>query len=164
VGKSCILSRFCENKFSDAFYNTIGVDFVRISSCRKLKPFCWKARSANCKSGILLARKDSELSLQTTISISFSIQRRTWHFGRLWCYSKVIVSKPCLLAWLDRQVLRSRYRHNNSHSTAILIGNKADLEEKRKVSEDEGYEFAKKNKLDFIESSAYSSANINLVF
>lgn len=28
VGKSCILMRFVEDKFSEAFYNTIGVDFV----------------------------------------------------------------------------------------------------------------------------------------
>ncbi|EFX60106.1 hypothetical protein DAPPUDRAFT_9923, partial [Daphnia pulex] len=27
VGKSCILSRYCDNKFTEAFYNTIGVDF-----------------------------------------------------------------------------------------------------------------------------------------
>ena len=28
VGKSCILMRFVEDRFSEAFYNTIGVDFV----------------------------------------------------------------------------------------------------------------------------------------
>ena len=27
VGKSSILSRYCEDKFSTAFFNTIGVDF-----------------------------------------------------------------------------------------------------------------------------------------
>lgn len=30
VGKSCILMRFVEDKFSEAFYNTIGVDFVMV--------------------------------------------------------------------------------------------------------------------------------------
>lgn len=28
VGKSCILARYCDDKFSTAFFNTIGVDFV----------------------------------------------------------------------------------------------------------------------------------------
>ena len=27
VGKSCILMRFVEDRFTEAFYNTIGVDF-----------------------------------------------------------------------------------------------------------------------------------------
>lgn len=30
VGKSCILMRFVEDRFSEAFYNTIGVDFVML--------------------------------------------------------------------------------------------------------------------------------------
>jgi small GTP-binding protein len=37
VGKSCILSRFCEDKFTDAFYNTIGVDFVKMCLTQKTK-------------------------------------------------------------------------------------------------------------------------------
>jgi small GTP-binding protein len=37
VGKSCILSRFCENKFIEAFYNTIGVDFVTLPIIQKTK-------------------------------------------------------------------------------------------------------------------------------
>ena len=32
VGKSCMLLRYVDNTFSDNFYNTIGVDFVNISS------------------------------------------------------------------------------------------------------------------------------------
>lgn len=28
VGKSCILMRFAEDRYTEAFYNTIGVDFV----------------------------------------------------------------------------------------------------------------------------------------
>jgi GTPase SAR1 family protein len=35
VGKSCMLMRYVENNFTTAFYNTIGVDFVRVHSCRK---------------------------------------------------------------------------------------------------------------------------------
>jgi Ras-related protein Rab-1A len=30
VGKSCILMQFSENKFTNNFYNTIGVDYVLI--------------------------------------------------------------------------------------------------------------------------------------
>lgn len=30
VGKSCMLMRYAENSFTNNFYNTIGVDFVKI--------------------------------------------------------------------------------------------------------------------------------------
>jgi GTPase SAR1 family protein len=30
VGKSCLLLRYAENSFNENFFNTIGVDFVRI--------------------------------------------------------------------------------------------------------------------------------------
>lgn len=35
---------------------------------------------------------------------------------------------------------------------------------KRMVSEDEGLDFAKKHKLDYIECSAFNAVNIDLVF
>ena len=38
------------------------------------------------------------------------------------------------------------------------------MADKREVSEDEALAFAKKNKLDYIESSAFNSQNISLVF
>lgn len=31
VGKSCLLMRYTDNVFTQAFYNTIGVDFVENS-------------------------------------------------------------------------------------------------------------------------------------
>jgi GTPase SAR1 family protein len=45
-----------------------------------------------------------------------------------------------------------------------LIGNKADKQKERQVTEDEGLEFAKKHKLDYIECSAFNALNIDLVF
>ena len=50
------------------------------------------------------------------------------------------------------------------HPPIILIGNKTDKQEQRQVSEDEGLTFAKKNKLDYVECSAYKATNIDLVF
>jgi len=36
VGKSCMLMRYAENSFTTNFYNTIGVDFVKLPSEKKL--------------------------------------------------------------------------------------------------------------------------------
>jgi len=35
VGKSCMLMRYAENTFTNNFYNTIGVDFVKLKRERK---------------------------------------------------------------------------------------------------------------------------------
>lgn len=37
VGKSCILMRFAEDRYTEAFYNTIGVDFVHFLFMQKTK-------------------------------------------------------------------------------------------------------------------------------
>jgi DNA-binding MarR family transcriptional regulator len=42
----------------------------------------------------------------------------------------------------------------------LIVGNKSDQIEKRKVSFEEGYEFAKTHKLEFTEVSALNAANI----
>lgn len=56
----------------------------------------------------------------------------------------------------------SRYAQENVKR--LLVGNKADLSEKRKVTYEEGAELAKQYRIDFIETSAKSSTNIDLAF
>jgi GTPase SAR1 family protein len=46
----------------------------------------------------------------------------------------------------------------------IIVANKSDQIEKKKVSYDEGYNFAKQYGLEFVEVSAMSSANISEAF
>lgn len=46
----------------------------------------------------------------------------------------------------------------------ILVGNKTDLEEKRQVTTEEGEDFAKKNGLQFIETSAKTAQNVEESF
>ena len=46
----------------------------------------------------------------------------------------------------------------------IVVANKSDQAEKRKVSYDDGYNFAKMNAIEFTEVSALSSANISEAF
>ena len=46
----------------------------------------------------------------------------------------------------------------------VLVGNKCDLNEKRAVTVEEGKEFAQKNEIFFMETSALASVNIDQVF
>lgn len=46
----------------------------------------------------------------------------------------------------------------------LLVGNKADMTSKKVVSAEDGLEFARANGIDFIETSARSSLNVERAF
>lgn len=73
VGKSCILTSFTENKFVEAFYNTIGVDFVNASAHRKRRRCASMDGIARCRYGTPLDRRDSGPSPTTTTSTAVLI-------------------------------------------------------------------------------------------
>ena len=61
--------------------------------------------------------------------------------------------------WLEEARL-----NGNKNMTIMLIGNKSDLEHRRVVSTEEGREFAERNGLVFLETSAKSAENVELAF
>ena len=67
VGKSSLLMQFAENKFTDNYLTTIGVDFrysiYEIDSRQSNR----MAETSNSRFGIQLGKKGLELSLQPTI-------------------------------------------------------------------------------------------------
>ncbi len=46
----------------------------------------------------------------------------------------------------------------------MLVGNKSDLDNMRKVSKQDGLSFAQKNRIAFYEVSAKNGSNIDLIF
>ncbi|XP_058115488.1 ras-related protein RHN1-like isoform X2 [Magnolia sinica] len=56
------------------------------------------------------------------------------------------------------------HRQGNPSLVMVLVANKADLEEKRKVDTKEGELYAQENGLFFIETSAKTSQNVNELF
>jgi len=63
-----------------------------------------------------------------------------------------------LKTWLET------IRIKNDKLVVLLVGNKSDLNTKRKVSREEGEEFAKNHGLSFIETSAQSGENVEAAF
>ncbi|KAJ4846406.1 Ras- protein rhn1 [Turnera subulata] len=55
-------------------------------------------------------------------------------------------------------------RQGNPKLIMFLVGNKADVEEKRKVAYEDGEQYAKENGLDFLETSAKTAQNVNELF
>lgn len=56
------------------------------------------------------------------------------------------------------------YRYASETVDKLVVGNKSDQADKRKVSFEEGYEFARQFKLDFTEVSALNAENIGKAF
>lgn len=54
--------------------------------------------------------------------------------------------------------------HSQSRMTIVLVGNKADLQAERQVSQAEGQAFAARYKLMFYETSAKTGENVEKVF
>ena len=55
-------------------------------------------------------------------------------------------------------------KNANKNIFKVLIGNKTDLEEKRKVTYQEGKDFAESNGMKFIETSAKTASQVNEAF
>nr|XP_018682637.1 PREDICTED: ras-related protein RHN1 isoform X2 [Musa acuminata subsp. malaccensis] len=60
--------------------------------------------------------------------------------------------------------VRELQRQGNPYLILALVGNKIDLEAKRKVESEEGLQYAQENGLFFIETSAKTAENINELF
>jgi Ras-related protein Rab-2A len=64
-----------------------------------------------------------------------------------------------LASWLE-----DARQHANPNMTIMLVGNKADLNQRRAVSVEEGEEFAREHGLLFLETSAKTSLNVDEAF
>ncbi|KNC81779.1 hypothetical protein SARC_05925 [Sphaeroforma arctica JP610] len=64
-----------------------------------------------------------------------------------------------LTTWLE-----DARQHASPNMAIMLIGNKTDLESKRKVSKEEGEQFARENGLVFLETSAKTAENVEEAF
>jgi Ras-related protein Rab-2A len=145
VGKSSLLLQFLEERFEQAHDMTIGVEFGA------------KTITIN----------DHTIKVQiwdTAGQESFkSITRSYYHgaYGALLVYD--ITSRDSfkyLRGWLE-----DIHQNAGGELVIMLVGNKADLEESRQVTWEEGEQFAKENGIDcFVEASAKTGEKVNDLF
>ena len=145
VGKTSIIMRFVNNKFSPSFITTIGIDqeskIIDISGV-KVKLQLWdtagqerfRAITASYFRGAHMA-----------IIIYDVCEESTFNNVKVWIES------------INNFVSANKI-------AIILVGNKIDVESSRQVSYKRGVDLAKKYNVPFFECSAKRGINVNLIF
>ena len=144
VGKTSILTRFCDNTFKESYNNTIGVDFRLVT----------------------LKYKDiiSKLHLWDTAGQERfrSLTLNYLHNSHGFLFIFDITNKDSfdnIVNWINLS-----FDNNKNSVINFLIGNKCDQNSSRKVEESEAQQFAKEKGLIYLETSAKSDENIQKLF
>jgi len=144
VGKSNLLSRFTRNEFSLESKSTIGVEFA--------------TRSIRVDDKVVKAQIWDTAGQERYRAITSAYYRGA--VGALVVYD---VTRHVTFENVERWLKELR-DHTDANIVIMLVGNKSDLRHLREVPTEEAKEFAEKNKLSFIETSALDSSNVELAF
>jgi Ras-related protein Rab-1A len=144
VGKSCLLLRFAEDMFSDNYISTIGVDF----KIRKLE----------------LEGKSIKLQIWDTAGQErFRTITKSYYRG-----SNGIVVVYDITDRESFDQVQHWMSEIDAHASAevcrLLVGNKADLNDKRAVKTDEGAAIARQYGIPFLETSAKDASHVEEMF
>lgn len=144
VGKSCLLLRFADNTYTDSYISTIGVDFkIRTLDIdgKTVKLQIWdtagQERFRTITSSYYRGAHGIIVVYDVTDKVSFNNVKQ-W------------------LGEIDRYACQSVNK--------LLVGNKADLVEKKVVDYNEAKEFAEGLQISFLETSAKSAQNVEEAF
>ncbi|OIT32695.1 PREDICTED: ras-related protein Rab11D-like [Nicotiana attenuata] len=144
VGKSQILARFARNEFSLDSKATIGVEFqtrTLVIQHKSVKAQIWDTAGQERYRAVTSAYYRGAVGALLVYDIT---KRQTFdHIPR----------------WLEE--LRA---HADKNIVIMLIGNKTDLEDQRAVPTEDAKEFAQKEGLFFLETSAMEARNVEDAF
>lgn len=144
VGKTSLLKRYYDSKFSSDYVNTIGCDF--------------KVVTLDVKGQIVKLQMWDTAGQERFKAISVNYFRSAQAFLFVFDLSK----KESLLNienWV--QIALS---NNKNSAKSILVGNKSDLVVERQVNTTEAIEFSKKYDMAYLEASALNDENVKEAF
>ncbi|XP_065154942.1 ras-related protein Rab-25b [Paramisgurnus dabryanus] len=144
VGKSNLLSRFTKNEFNHDSRTTIGVEF--------------STRTVQLNGLTIKAQIWDTAGLERYRAITSAYYRGA--VGALLVYD---ISKHLTYESAERW-LKELYDHADPHIVVMLVGNKTDLGAVRSVPTEDAKDFAEKNGLLFMETSALESTNVEAAF
>jgi Ras-related protein Rab-1A len=144
VGKTSLLSRFCDNSFKEKYNNTIGVDFRLVTlKCNGFisKIHIWDTAGQERFRSLAL----NYLNNSHGFIFMYDITDRD-------SFNNVV-------NWIDLTLEK-----NVKTIANFLVGNKCDNEGKRQISIEEGKNLAKDKNLFFMETSAKANNNVQKLF
>ena len=145
VGKTCFLMRYTDNTFQEIHISTIGLDYklknVQLEDGKIVKIQIWDTAGQDRFRSIT---KNYYKGAHGIILIYDVTDKKTYENVK---------------AWIEQ--IREEVSDN---VTIILVGNKIDDFEGRKVKKEEGEKAAKEFGLSFFECSAKTGENIDLIF
>ena len=144
VGKTSLLSRYSDSNFKQNYSPTIGVDFRVITLKYKdivAKVHIWDTAGQ-----------------ERFISVASNYYRS--------CNGFIYVFEITNRESLNKLDFWINLTNENCESNVInfLVGNKIDLEDKRKVTKEEAENFAQKYNLIYLETSAKNNNNVDKLF
>lgn len=144
VGKTAIVQRLVENKFTEDGTSTVGVEF--------------KAHVINTGDGPIKLNIWDTAGQERFKSVSRAYFRNA--VGAILVFALDQRSSFLELdSWLD-----DLHKLAAPNAAVVLVGNKSDLTAERQVSDPEIREYAQRHNLQYLETSAKSATNINDVF
>lgn len=144
VGKSCLLLRFADDNFTDSYISTIGVDF--------------RFRTVTVDGKTVKLQIWDTAGQERFRTITSAYYRGA--DGIIMVYDVTSMeSFEHVEEWLSEV---DRYASENT--IKLLIGNKADLEDEKQVSPEQAQKFADKLGIQFLETSAKTSTNVEASF
>ena len=144
VGKSSLILRYVDQVWSDTFVPTIGVDFkVKTSELenKKIKMQIWDTAGQERFRNVI----SSYFRGAHGILLIYDVTNRD--------------SFKNLESWLIEIE-----KNASENVLKILIGNKNDLVDEKEIKTEEGEAFAKRNGMQFIETSAKMNTNVTEAF
>merc|ERR1711941_187926 len=144
VGKSCLLLRFSDDSFTTSFITTIGIDFkiktIELDG-KRIKLQIWDTAGQERFRTITTAYYRGAMGILLVYDIT---DEQSFLNIRNW--------------------IRNIEQHAADTVNKILIGNKCDMVNDRKVDSDRGQLLADEYSIKFFETSAKSDANVTEAF
>ena len=144
VGKSCILLRFADDSFTESYITTIGVDFrfrtINVEG-KNVKLQIWDTAGQERFRTITSAYYRGADAI---VLVYDSTNRESFEHVDSW--------------------LQEVNKYSNDNTIKVLIGNKSDMVDDRKITTEEGKSRADASGLSFIETSAKDATHIEDAF
>jgi len=144
VGKSCLLLNFLDKTFKEEHMVTVGVDFGSkiVDHCgTRYKLLMWDTAGQETFNSVARSYYKNAVGVLLVYDVS---NKKSYENIEKW--------------------LQEIEEFSNGQVSVIVVGNKTDLEEKRKISYETAEKMAKGRGMEYIETSAKQSKNIDEAF